>query len=62
VASGYFDLMRLLVEHGADVHAQDASGEAPLRGTVHNVTPETVTFLVEEGAARTFATTTAARR
>jgi len=49
-ASVYVDLARLLVEHGADVTAQDTDGSTPLHSASAMGSVDLARFLVEHGA------------
>jgi ankyrin repeat protein len=48
-ARGQFELVRLLVEQGADVNAEDLMGQTPLHHAVEY--PDIVRYLVDNGAA-----------
>ena len=50
VAGQYADIVRLLIEHGADVNARQQSGFTPLMAARQNNNKEIETLLLEAGA------------
>ncbi|MDQ7817810.1 MAG: ankyrin repeat domain-containing protein [Melioribacteraceae bacterium] len=50
VQSGYFDIVKLLCENGANVKIKKTDGTSPIHSTVHNMTPEIIKYLKEKGA------------
>ena len=54
---GYLEVARVLIEHGADVKAQDWSGSTPLHYASRNGQVEVARFLIKHGADVTMQTT-----
>lgn len=50
VQSGYFDIVKLFCENGANVKVKKTDGTSPIHSTVHNMTPEIIKYLNEKGA------------
>ncbi|KAH9014386.1 ankyrin repeat-containing domain protein [Lactarius pseudohatsudake] len=50
VLSNTVDIVRLLIEHGADVSVQDKTQSTPLHLAAHSANSETVRLLLEHGA------------
>ena len=49
-AYGYIEIVKLLVENGADVNLKDDDGDTPLENAVGMIKPEVVKYLLEEKA------------
>lgn len=50
VQSGYFDIVKLLCDNGANVKLKKSDGTSPIHSTVHNMNPEIIKYLKEKGA------------
>jgi ankyrin repeat protein len=50
VSKGYLEIVKVLLENGADVNGRVKSGDAPLHYAVENLHPEVIKYLLEKGA------------
>ncbi|KAN0118065.1 hypothetical protein V8E52_005652 [Russula decolorans] len=50
-ANGYFDLVKLLLERGADIHAMSGEGETPYQVSLRKGNREIVDLLRKHGGA-----------